>query len=301
MKLGRYFSDFVATLLFLVAPFVGAQPLSNSGTGAHILIIAALQDDPALIAMEEVLNAQNKSYKVLLATQDKLTDEVLFDANGKGLYSAVILTEGNLAFYDGSGWRSAFDQQEWEKLWAYEKTYGARQVSLYTYPGAEPEDYGLRMVQPVDTSVRAVSVSVTDKGKEIFGQLAPFVVSGAYGYLSKLEPVIGVESTPLIADETDNIMAVYSSFEGRERIALTMSQNRNAEHSRLLFPGLISWLAASPGVTLTSEITSTRTLTLEYILFLVGLSILAILLSSWLIQRQRAKKQRRPQNSFYNF
>lgn len=299
----------IISLFLLCFLTVHAQPFVNNETNPslaskHILVIAALADDPALIMAEESLNGASKSYKTLIATRETLSDKLLYDASGKGLFSAIILTEGNLAYHDGSGWRSAFDQEEWEKLWSYQKTFGVKQVSLYTYPGASPEDYGLRLVQPIDTTLRPQPVMLTEQGKEILKpELEQFNVTGAYGYLSRLEPVAGVSNTPLIVDEKGNILAVYSSFEGRERIALTMSQNRDAEHSKLLFNALINWLSLPlSNISSTSpEAVNNQPLTLEYFILLAGLITLALLLANWLFQRQKAKRRMAHKNSFYNY
>ncbi len=307
MKLSHYRLSFILILLcnlFVIQAqtFLKNTSETQSITGTHILIVAALPDDPALIAMEEALNARGKSYKALIATHETLTDDLLFDPSGKGQFNAVILTEGNLSYHDGSNWRSAFDTQEWEKLWVYEKTYDVKQVSLYTYPGGSADEYGLSLVQPIDTTLRPYAVMTTEKGKEIFNPLLEqFNISGTYGYLSQLKPVLGVNSTPLIVDDKGNILAVYSTFEGRERIALTMSQNRDAEHSQKLFAGLISWLTPSLAISTTLETVKGQTLTLEYLLFLTGFMIIALLLANWLIQRYKNKRRLSNKNSFYNF
>lgn len=306
-KPGRCFIYLIIT--FAILGFAHSQPIFDAKLfsknqeavaqpGRHFLILSALPDDPALIAIERELNRQNKSYKTLIATRDSLTDEVLFDENGRGLYSGVILTEGNLVYFDGNGWRSAFDAAEWERLWAYEKRFKIRQLSLYSYPGAVPEDYGLRLLRPIDTSLQAYPVRTTAKGKEIFGQfLDSFALSNAYAYLSVLEPVVGIDSSPLIVDASANVLAVFSVFDTRERIALTMSHSMNAEHSQKLLPGLVEWLSLKVLEAPVQQATRASELSLEYIVFLLSLITLAILLASWLAKRYQSKRRiaRRPQ------
>ncbi len=299
MKLSRSFLFVLITSILLnlataqpTLPNLTRQGSSNPATSNHLLIITALQDDPALVALENELNLRGKSYKVHIATKEVLSEDNLVDPTGKGLYSAVILTEGGLSYFDGNNWRSAFSSQEWQRLWNYQQSFNVKQLSLYTYPTNSPEDYGLRLVEAIDTSLQSHTVQVTAQGKELLPQVPEsFELKQAYTYLSKLEPVDGMISTPLISDAAGNVLAVHSVLDGRERIALTMSQNAEAVHTQLLLGSLFDWLVPVAPIVSTSTSTATQgSYTIEYFLLLVGMIILAVLLANWLLKRQRAKR-----------
>ncbi|KAI8809971.1 hypothetical protein BJ742DRAFT_889299 [Cladochytrium replicatum] len=52
----------------------------------------------------------------------------------RGKYSLIVLSDGYLAYPNGSNYQSALSDAQWAQLYAYEARYGVRQVTLNDYP-----------------------------------------------------------------------------------------------------------------------------------------------------------------------
>jgi hypothetical protein len=263
----------------------------SSITKDHLLIISARFDDPGLIATEAYLNEIGKSYKTLIATNETLTDDKLIDSSGKGLYEGVILTEGALSYNDKGSWKSAFDSEEWLRLWSYERRFSVRQVSLYTFPSNDPEDYGLRLVKPLNTAQTPLEAKFTPEGQTTLNNFNQTLnIKNAYTYLAKLEPSAGIKVSPLLIDSSGYILAVSSEQEGRERLAFTMAHSDFSEHTKQLLPGMVRWVSQTAVV---NQTTSNKLFSpgLEKILIIDALIIIAVMLIAWLKRRQMVKRR----------
>ena len=238
------------------------SPLALGGksnvVALKILVITAGTNDSEFETAKAVLSQQAIPYDVLDATTTDLTEATLMAADGSGKYQGVVLTTGGLGYESSPNvWESALTWAEWSLLWDYEKIYQVRQLTLYTYPGSYPEDYGIRALPGAEGDWN--KAKVTTDGKQVFSDLNlgtdipigddPALVpynqrKTAWNYPSTLEPVAGVTAIPLLTGKDANtVLAVQSNTsDGRERVALTIAQNPYLLHSQLFSYGLLNWL-----------------------------------------------------------
>src|SRR5262249_15528672 len=98
-----------------------------------ILVLASDGTEADLPAIQQELDYLGTPYTLYIATQhpNGLTPDQL--SNGcHGYYEGVILTNGQLVYYNGTSYVSALSQQEWTNLWSYEASLGIRELSWYT-------------------------------------------------------------------------------------------------------------------------------------------------------------------------
>jgi len=252
---------------------VQTQGLPANRVALRILVIGPTPEDPGLQAWRALLDQLGANYEVLIASTQALTPSVLEDSAG-GRFQAVLLASNNLALRSiTGGFASAFDADEWNRLWDYQRRYAVRLVSLYTFPGtgdpvfnyAEPEDYCMRAVRPAgDEGMRTdnpatnppgdpplyppVRMTLTPEGRGVFSYLNPsaeILIQNAYLYPARLatpEESPGCSAQPLLQDSSGNVLGVLSrSSDGRERIALTFASNPYLLHTQLLGYGLVRW------------------------------------------------------------
>ncbi len=218
-----------------VAPSLTLPPRS-----ARILVISADGSEAALPAIRQALDYLGTPYTVRIATTAGPLTANQLSVDGRGNYQGVILTTASLAFYDGSGWRSALSPDEWQVLWNYEATYAVRQVSWYTYPTPE---LGFAWGTSVDTSAVALEVKVTDAGRQVFPYVTPnarVAVRDAYTYLSvAADPT----ATPLLTDDEGHALALVNRYpDGRENLALTFDSSPHQVHALVFSYGVIDWV-----------------------------------------------------------
>ena len=225
-------------------PQLQTQAVAADRVELQLLIVSATEDDPNLAALEALLEQLGTPYEVLIAKDEALTQETLVAADGTGRFQGVILATNSLAVNDGGEWISAFDTDEWNLLWGYERDYGVRQVALYAYPSAYPEDYGLRFKGTENVQGTDYDLSLTGAGQTLFDYLQPDATVSlryAYTYLAEVDP--SSDASPLLKDLSGNVVAALStSDDGRERVVLTTSHNPYLLHTQLLGYGLIKWV-----------------------------------------------------------
>ena len=127
-------------------------------------------------------------------------------------------------------------------LWNYEAAYKVRQLSLYTYPGSYPEDYGLRDAGAASGSA---DVRLAAGASSVFTDIkagSTLPIRYAYNYPATVTPVAGMTTTPLLTDASGRVLAATSTTAGRERLALTFAQNPYLLHTELLGYSLANWL-----------------------------------------------------------
>lgn len=234
---------------------LGAQALTTNANllALRMLVLTAGTTDPNLGAARAMLDQAGVPYDVLdAATTPLLEDTLINAADGSGRYQGVILTNNSLVFQNPAGaYEYALDPAEWARLWQYEATYKVRQLSLYTFPGTFPEDYGLRYVEGSASSSADVQPA---PGQALTGDLRPAAVlpvRNAYNYpATVLDPAqwgaAGVTAVqPLLVGSAapERVYAATStSSDGRERLALTMAHNEFFLHSQLLNSTLVNWV-----------------------------------------------------------
>lgn len=232
-----------------VDPVLRSQAVSGSTSkvALRLLLVGASEDDVGLAAWESALDQVGIPYETVIGSSEALSWDRLVDANGDGRFQGVLLTSNNLSYFDGMSWQSAFDPGEWNLLWQYERDYGVRQVSLYTYPSSWPEDYGIAFAGVQDTTGSELPATITAAGWPAFNYLQQDVrvpIRYAYTYLASLDPASSsTDVTPILTDEAGNVLGVTSTAaDGRERLALTFSNGRYLVHTELLGYGLLRWV-----------------------------------------------------------
>jgi hypothetical protein len=211
----------------------------------RILVIASDGNEADLPAITQELDYLGTPYTVYTAasTPGGLTTAML--GNGcQGNYQGVILTNGQLAYYNGTAWASALSSQEWTNLWTYEANLGVREISWYTYPTA---DFGFQVpTTAVDTSTTPVQAMLTTQGQATFAYMNPASVvpiQNAYTYLA--QPLTDGSTTPLITDaQGDALGALHTTPDGRQTLALTYDSNPNLLHNIVYGYGYINWLTS---------------------------------------------------------
>lgn len=226
---------------------VGPMDVASDTYDMRILVVASDASDYGLSSARSILDQVGAPYEVLLAAHDPLDEQLLYHDNGDGRYQAVILTSNNLAYFDGVNWASALTPDEWNTLWAYERHFGVRQVSLNSYPSNYPEDYGFRFTGIRDTTSTALEARLTPAGRATFDYLqssAKVPIRYAYTYLAEVDPATtSTQVTPQLVDASGNVLAISSvSSDGRERMALTFAHNPYLLHTQLIAYGLVDWV-----------------------------------------------------------
>ena len=225
----------------LVAPSHLTDPVDM-----RVLLLAADGKETDYVSLRAFLDQLGIPYDVLFATQAELTADRLWDGVSHGYYQGVILTTGNLTYFDEGAreWRSALADAEWALLWEYEAQFGIRQVTSYTYPEGLPDDYGLDLVSVQDTSSKPLTANLTDAGRATFGYLrgdAPITFRHAWAYLATIED--SAVTKPLIVTPGGYAIASITKYpDGRENLAVTAANNEFIRHSQLLAYGLVNWV-----------------------------------------------------------
>lgn len=229
-----------------VQPSLRVAAALSSKVQMKLLLVSPTADNPGLDALVALCDQVGIPCDSFIAGTTPLTGSVLVDPSGVGRYQGILLTDNQLAYETNGVYASAFDADEWNLLWQYERDYAVRQVSLYTFPGTFPESYGIGLAAAQDTTGAPYPTTLTAPGAAVFSALKGGVnipIRYAYSYLAALEPSSGVAATPLIQDATGKILAVTTtSADGRERLALTMAHNPYLLHTQLLGYDLLRWV-----------------------------------------------------------
>ena len=209
-------------------------------TGLRILLITPDQETPSFSAAGTALRRIGVPHEVLVAVDDELTDDVLYQEDGSCRFSGIVLADGTLAFDSGDGWVSAFSQDEWDRLAAYEVACGVREVVWYGYPDT---GYGLVETGTFDDEAH-LEAALTPDGRERFPYLAPeagIPIEWVYGYRASIEDPSN--TTALVqTPEGDVLAAVHTRPDGTEVLAVTVDSASWSTHSQLLEFGIIEWL-----------------------------------------------------------
>jgi hypothetical protein len=223
----------------------------------ELLVISADGNETDFPYLRATLDQIGVPYTVLIATEQTLTPGFLADSSTHGRYQGIILTTGNLTYYDGSAWTSAFTDAEWQTLWEYERQFGVRQVTSYTFPQGLPEGtntgaYGLYMpqVEVVDTTFTPLDATLTAAGRAVFPYLnsaTPITFENAWVYMATedtCEAAAGCESlTPLITTGDGHVIAIVKRYtDGRLNLAGTAANAPYLLHSSLLSYGVVNWV-----------------------------------------------------------
>lgn len=228
-----------------MAAAVAAAP---EKVGLRQLVIALDSNDFGLATWTSTLDRIGTPYDVLLAASEPLTWERLTRPDGGGRYTSILLSNNSLLHSDGAGgFISAFDADEWNLLWQYERDYKVRQVSLYTAYGTFPEDYCLRAGTEGGVGETPINATLTTTGQQQFDYLTTTVqvpISLSYVYRSALAS--GCAATSTMTTGGSVLGVISTSTDGRERAALTFTSNQYLLQTFLLAYGMVRW--ATKGV-----------------------------------------------------
>lgn len=224
------------------APAIHSLANAEQGTTleARLLVVSADGNEPGLGTIRQVLDYLGTPYTLHVALQRPggLTPDLLATGT-QGHFQGIILATSSLGYFDGAEWRVALSLAEWQALADYERRFGVRQVTWYTYPTAE---LGFsEQVTPRDTTQVPLELAQTDQGKALFPYLVekPIPVRHSYTYLARA----AAGSTTLLQDEQGHSLAVIASLpDGRENLALTFDGNPHLVHSIALSHGVVGWV-----------------------------------------------------------
>ncbi len=234
--------------LALTAPAACQAPASVQTIALKLLVIAADGTEADLPAIKQSLDYMGTPYDVYVAAQhpNGLTSAVLWNG-AQGRYQGVILTEGNLTYFNGSAYVSALSATEWGNLWSYAATFCIRILSWYTYPSPS---YGFNF--PSGADANPVAATFTANGQQVFGNYVNTTVpltigtslpgSGAWVYHATVASD-GL-STPLLTDAAGNALSVVHTdpISGYQTLALAFDSNAFLTHNLVLAYGLVNWV-----------------------------------------------------------
>jgi MYXO-CTERM domain-containing protein len=220
-----------------VAPDTGVLRVPDVSLAARLLVITADGQDAAFGAITEALGYLGTPYDVLNATTDAALTADRLAVGDHGNYYGVLLDLGELVV----GSNSAFSDDEWMTLAAYEARFGVRRVALYSYPIAS---YGLVPRGGGDLTTSPIVAQCTAAGAAVFAGMncaRPLVIAGGWGYLAG---AADAATTPLLVDGAGNLVAATRLYpDGREALVLTFSQSRAAAPTLAVAYGIVDWVA----------------------------------------------------------
>ncbi|MDG6107990.1 hypothetical protein PQF33_38285 [Dactylosporangium aurantiacum] len=215
---------------------------ANGKVGLRALVVGVDGADWGVDTWTSMLNRTGAAYDVLLSKDQSLTAASLVRPDGTGRYNAVLLTSSMLMYASDGGYVSGLDADEWNLLWAYERDYAVRQVSLYTSSGAWPESYCLSPSSEGTVGDTALPASLTATGAGVFDYLkstARVPIMQSYVYRTRIAS--GCAADPILVNGGDVLAVRTTSTDGRERMALTFTSNQYLLQASLLTYGLLRW------------------------------------------------------------
>jgi hypothetical protein len=237
----------ILALVFLVALFPApAKAETPTSIDMKLLVISADGNETVFAGIKSILNQIGIPYDALIASETPLTAQTLSDGLGAGRYQGILLATGNLGYEASPGvYESALTSAQWQMLWQYEADFRVRQVTLYTYPGGAPDNYGLIEIAAADTNSNPIQATLTAAGQQLFGYLNaanPISIKSAWTYLAT--PVSSTNPVPLLTTANGYaIVSIYAYPDGRENLTITTDGNSELTHTLLLGYGVVNWVS----------------------------------------------------------
>src|SRR5262249_47404563 len=160
-------------------------PAITAGLDARLLIVSADSTEPVLGWIRQAVQYAGIPYRLYIAsrTPGGFTPAMLSDGRDHAYYQGIVLTTGNLAYFNGTAFTSAFDTTEWKTLWDYQAKYRVRTVIAYAFPTA---DLGYGTPTGVDATTTPIDAQLTSSGQSVFPSVNasnPIRITKAWTYL----------------------------------------------------------------------------------------------------------------------
>jgi hypothetical protein len=211
----------------------------------RVLVIAANGQEADLPAIKQALDFLGTPYTVYIASQtpNGLTPGYL-SSGPEAFFQAVILTSGDLVYWDGTQYKGALTTAEWTNLANFESAFGIRQVSWYTFPTS---DYGFNAPNwSGDTTPPAPPATAnftSPAGTGVFSYVnAALPLTITYAWVYKATPIVDPSNVPILQDGSGNALGLIKTYpNGRANLALTFDSNANLLHNLQLAYGVVNW------------------------------------------------------------
>jgi len=227
------------------SPNAAAEAVPTNVVGVRALVIGVDSSDFGIATWTSMLDRVGAANDVLDARTTPLASSTLVNADGTGKYNAILLTNNSLLYQDSTGaFVSALSADQWNTLWAYERTYAVRQATLYNSYGTFPEDYCLRAGSEggtgAGTQLAALTAAATGTGP--FSDLkagAQIPITQSYVYNDTL--AAGCSATPMLTSGSNTLGVLTTSTDGRQRLTLTFTSNQFLLQADLLTYAMFRW------------------------------------------------------------
>jgi len=222
-----------------------AAAVPTNVVGVRALVIGVDSSDFGIATWTSMLDRVGAAYDVLNARTTPLTSSSLVNADGTGRYNAILLTNNSLLYQDSTGaFVSALSADQWNTLWAYERTYAVRQATLYNSYGTFPEDYCLRAGSEggVGATPQMATLASAATGTGPFSDLkagAQIPITQSYVYNDTL--AAGCTATPMLTSGSSTLGVLTTSADGRQRLTLTFTSNQYLLQADLLTYAMFRW------------------------------------------------------------
>jgi hypothetical protein len=222
-----------------------AAAVPTDQVGVRALVIAVDSSDFGIATWTSMLDRAGAAYDVLTARTTPLTNSTLVNADGTGKYNAILLTNNSLLYQDSTGaFVSALSGDQWNLLWAYERTYAVRQATLYNSYGTFPEDYCLRAGSEGGTgaNTQLATLTAAAAGTGPFSDLkaaAQIPITESYVYNDTL--AAGCSATAMLTSGSSTLGVLTTSSDGRQRLSLTFTSNQFLLQADLLTYAMFRW------------------------------------------------------------
>src|SRR5262249_7290014 len=198
--------------------------------------------EPVLGWIQQAAQYDGIPYTLYIASHSPggFTPAMLSDGGDHANFQGVVLTTGNLAYFNGTEWTSAFSTAEWQTLWDYQAKYRVRTVIAYAFPTA---DLGYGTPTGVDATTSPIAAQLTSSGQAVFPHVNasnPITITKAWTYLAK---PTGSGTDVLLQDSSNDALALIRTYpDGRKVLSMTFDGNFFLVHSLALASGAMNWV-----------------------------------------------------------
>eukprot|EP01134_Creolimax_fragrantissima_P003017 CFRG3017T1 len=230
----------------------------------------------------EVFERNNIQY-VELNTR-KQQQIVLQNEDGSAAYYAIFLTDSSLSYEESAGmWVSSLSEEEWQKLDSYSARFGARTVSLSSYPSPE---LGVEVAS--DNSLESIVYLQPTPGSS--SNMKPVMINREHVFITptnlltnlsqsySVTPYMSFTNTMNPPENNNNIASIIkTSASGAQTLHFFLSTSYGVPHGVVLANDIIAW-----STELVEPPEKSSSITLYIVLGVIGgvilLSIMSVIL-----------------------